>query len=222
MPEAFLSLPAVTLHPPFLDLIFTLIGALRLTKHQFFQQPSQIIVREHEWAPTTPFSRGSRGRLHYAHTRRRRVFSRPSIPAPPSSPGCICIRGFPASNAPPGRPCCRGPDSAGWTGPDQLAREPPPDRRVPAMAPSAPVAQVAQSVEQRIENPRVAGSIPALGTTFSASHAKRAPTGRGTRRDARSGLRTAWPFEVSRSQALPDRAAAAAPVDRSEHTAGRG
>ena len=28
-------------------------------------------------------------------------------------------------------------------------------------------AQVAQLVEQRIENPRVAGSIPALGTTFS-------------------------------------------------------
>ncbi len=27
-------------------------------------------------------------------------------------------------------------------------------------------AQVAQSVEQRIENPRVGGSIPPLGTTF--------------------------------------------------------
>jgi hypothetical protein len=27
------------------------------------------------------------------------------------------------------------------------------------------LAQVAQLVEQRIENPRVAGSIPALGTT---------------------------------------------------------
>ena len=28
-------------------------------------------------------------------------------------------------------------------------------------------AQVAQLVEQRIENPRVAGSIPALGTNFA-------------------------------------------------------
>ncbi|CAI8802476.1 hypothetical protein EMIT047CA2_10452 [Pseudomonas soli] len=30
-----------------------------------------------------------------------------------------------------------------------------------------PVAQIAQSVEQRIENPRVGGSTPSLGTTFS-------------------------------------------------------
>jgi hypothetical protein len=30
-------------------------------------------------------------------------------------------------------------------------------------------AQIAQLVEQRIENPRVAGSIPALGTIFSIS-----------------------------------------------------
>jgi hypothetical protein len=30
-------------------------------------------------------------------------------------------------------------------------------------------AQIAQLVEQRIENPRVAGSIPALGTTFFSS-----------------------------------------------------
>jgi hypothetical protein len=30
-----------------------------------------------------------------------------------------------------------------------------------------PSAQIAQLVEQRIENPRVAGSIPALGTIFS-------------------------------------------------------
>ena len=29
-----------------------------------------------------------------------------------------------------------------------------------------PVAQIAQSVEQRIENPRVGGSTPSLGTTF--------------------------------------------------------
>ncbi len=29
-----------------------------------------------------------------------------------------------------------------------------------------PVAQVAQLVEQRTENPRVGGSIPSLGTTF--------------------------------------------------------
>ena len=29
-----------------------------------------------------------------------------------------------------------------------------------------PVAQIAQSVEQRIENPRVGGSIPPLGTTL--------------------------------------------------------
>lgn len=29
-----------------------------------------------------------------------------------------------------------------------------------------PVAQIAQSVEQGIENPRVGGSIPSLGTTF--------------------------------------------------------
>ena len=31
---------------------------------------------------------------------------------------------------------------------------------------SAPNAQVAQSVEQRTENPRVGGSIPPLGTIF--------------------------------------------------------
>ncbi len=30
-----------------------------------------------------------------------------------------------------------------------------------------PVAQIAQSVEQRIENPRVRGSIPRLGTIYS-------------------------------------------------------
>jgi hypothetical protein len=29
-----------------------------------------------------------------------------------------------------------------------------------------PVAQIAQSVEQGIENPRVGGSIPSLGTTI--------------------------------------------------------
>ena len=29
-----------------------------------------------------------------------------------------------------------------------------------------PVAQIAQSVEQRIENPRVRGSIPRLGTIY--------------------------------------------------------
>ena len=31
-------------------------------------------------------------------------------------------------------------------------------------------AQVAQSVEQRTENPRVGGSIPPLGTTFLSKH----------------------------------------------------
>ena len=30
-----------------------------------------------------------------------------------------------------------------------------------------PVAQIAQSVEQRIENPRVRGSIPRLGTIYN-------------------------------------------------------
>ena len=30
------------------------------------------------------------------------------------------------------------------------------------------VAQIAQSVEQGIENPRVGGSIPSLGTNFGA------------------------------------------------------
>ena len=34
-------------------------------------------------------------------------------------------------------------------------------------AAAAAAAQVAQLVEQRIENPRVAGSIPALGTTIT-------------------------------------------------------
>ena len=34
---------------------------------------------------------------------------------------------------------------------------------------SAPQAQVAQSVEQRTENPRVGGSIPPLGTIFIKS-----------------------------------------------------
>ncbi len=32
-----------------------------------------------------------------------------------------------------------------------------------------PVARIAQSVEQRIENPRVLGSIPSPGTTFPFS-----------------------------------------------------
>ena len=36
----------------------------------------------------------------------------------------------------------------------------------PADRPGGPGAQVAQLVEQRTENPRVAGSIPALGTTY--------------------------------------------------------
>ena len=31
-----------------------------------------------------------------------------------------------------------------------------------------PVAQIAQSVEQRIENPRVRGSIPRLGTIYKS------------------------------------------------------
>jgi hypothetical protein len=34
------------------------------------------------------------------------------------------------------------------------------------LAPRKGRAQIAQLVEQRIENPRVAGSIPALGTIF--------------------------------------------------------
>ena len=36
-------------------------------------------------------------------------------------------------------------------------------------------AQIAQSVEQRTENPRVRGSIPRLGTTCSHSSVGRAP-----------------------------------------------
>ena len=40
----------------------------------------------------------------------------------------------------------------------------------PAPLPSG-LAWVAQSVEQRIENPRVGGSIPPPGTTHSQSHA---------------------------------------------------
>ena len=35
-----------------------------------------------------------------------------------------------------------------------------------------PVAQIAQSVEQGIENPRVGGSIPSLGTTNNSSLAQ--------------------------------------------------
>ena len=35
-----------------------------------------------------------------------------------------------------------------------------------------PVAQIAQSVEQGIENPRVGGSIPSLGTNFGAMKVK--------------------------------------------------
>lgn len=33
-----------------------------------------------------------------------------------------------------------------------------------------PVARIAQSVEQRIENPRVGGSIPPPGTTFPSRY----------------------------------------------------
>ena len=39
--------------------------------------------------------------------------------------------------------------------------------RHPREANLAPFAQIAQSVEQGIENPRVGGSIPSLGTDFS-------------------------------------------------------
>ena len=51
--------------------------------------------------------------------------------------------------------------------------------------PAAPVgrgerfAQIAQLVEQWIENPRVAGSIPALGTTCGHSSSGRAPPCQG-------------------------------------------
>ena len=40
-------------------------------------------------------------------------------------------------------------------------------------------AQIAQLVEQRTENPRVAGSIPALGTTCGHSSSGRAPPCQG-------------------------------------------
>jgi hypothetical protein len=40
------------------------------------------------------------------------------------------------------------------------------------LTPHRPDAQIAQLVEQRIENPRVAGSIPALGTTFFSDIAR--------------------------------------------------
>jgi hypothetical protein len=39
--------------------------------------------------------------------------------------------------------------------------------QVPPPAPYILYAQIAQSVEQRTENPRVAGSIPALGTIYN-------------------------------------------------------
>jgi hypothetical protein len=38
-----------------------------------------------------------------------------------------------------------------------------------------PVAQIAQSVEQGIENPRVGGSIPSLGTTYSFQVVSKSP-----------------------------------------------
>src|SRR6202453_3174866 len=44
--------------------------------------------------------------------------------------------------------------SPGWTGREPFSKKPVP-------------AQVAQSVEQRTENPRVGGSIPPLGTSLS-------------------------------------------------------
>ncbi len=61
----------------------------------------------------------------------------------------------------------------------------------PKAAPDGNGAQIAQLVEQRIENPRVAGSIPALGTTHlqqtqAPPKGRPACTGRG-RRDGRSG-----------------------------------
>ena len=46
-----------------------------------------------------------------------------------------------------------------WTAPASSPKNAPPERHDPNGA------QIAQLVEQRIENPRVAGSIPALGTT---------------------------------------------------------
>src|SRR5690606_6592062 len=48
------------------------------------------------------------------------------------------------------------------------SQNPAPINRQPSMRPRAhPDARVAQLVEQRIENPRVTGSIPVPGTTFS-------------------------------------------------------
>ena len=51
-------------------------------------------------------------------------------------------------------------------------------------------AQIAQLVEQRTENPRVAGSIPALGTICGLSSSGRAPPcqGGGSEFEPRSPL----------------------------------
>ena len=58
-------------------------------------------------------------------------------------------------------------------------------------------AQIAQLVEQRTENPRVAGSIPALGTTCGHSSSGRAPPcqGGGSEFEPRCPLQTRCPHE---------------------------
>jgi hypothetical protein len=65
------------------------------------------------------------------------------------------------------RPCQRGlPDELGWKGTETLKMALPSQRGNPLLSPPFDGC-VAQLVEQRTENPRVAGSIPAAATILS-------------------------------------------------------
>jgi hypothetical protein len=55
-----------------------------------------------------------------------------------------------------------------------------------------PRAGVAQSVERRIENPRVGGSTPSPGTTHSVRHARDPVCGKRGRRYFHIGHRLSW------------------------------
>ena len=70
--------------------------------------------------------------------------------------------------------------------------------------PDAPRAQVAQSVEQRTENPRVGGSIPPLGTRLSITEALMALD--WCRGMSRHGMRRFSPSARARYSDVPDHA----------------
>ena len=69
-----------------------------------------------------------------------------------------------AANSPIRHPPTIPPDPSFFAPPSGQPARPRIIRANPQQIPARPGAQIAQLVEQRIENPRVGGSIPSLGT----------------------------------------------------------